>query len=204
MTILFASAPPAELQLQQMRITEARGPNVVQIQRAVLRRGGEVAWTDLLGLVSEPCRLRFQKPLSLYEWVDTASFTELSLAYMRWAQRDDSSKAGRAAAKEELMTLHRWMLRMMTPNFLINSLPRLFAHYHRGGIVTVNELGAGHAHMTLWSQGMYPEWYHPGLTTWLQTALELTGAEGVLVDYETPGAEGIEACRHNYRLAWKA
>ena len=204
---LAAYAMPADLSLHPFQITGIRGPNVLQIRRAVLRHGGEAAWEDLLAQVSEPCRQRFLRPMSLYEWVEEALFTELSLAYMSWSHRDDAFKSGQAAAREELTTLHRWMLNMMTPDFLINNMPRLFAHYIRGAVMGVDELSPGHAHLTLLSQGMYPEWYHLGITGWLQAALELTGANGVVVDYENTkpeGAEGAEAFRHCYRLEWKA
>ena len=55
-----------------------------------------------------------------------------------------------------------------------------------------------------------------GITGWLQAALELTGAKGVVVDCENTkpegaegaegaeGTEGTEAFRHCYRLEWKA
>lgn len=204
---LIALAPPAELSVHPFQITEIRGPSVLQIRRAVFKQGGEAAWNHLLATVSEPTRERFQRPLTLYEWVDIGQFTELSLAYRSWSQRDDIFNSGRAAAREELTTLHRWMLRMMTPEFLINSLPRMFAHYIRGGRIVVDELGSGHAHLSLWSEGVFPEWYHPGITGWLESALEITGASGVVVNYKRTGPErieGTEAPRHSYRLAWRA
>ena len=190
--------------LRELRVTEVRGPNVVQIRRAVLRFGGETTWNELMSKVSVPCRLRFERPMSLYEWVEECHFTELSQAYLHLSGRDDIGRAGASAAQEEFTTLHRWMLKMMTPGFLISSLPRFFAHYHRGGRVVVDDVGPGHARISLWADGFFPEWFSQGMTAWTQRAMELTGAQGVFVVYEAPPASGPEYCRHVYRLAWRA
>jgi hypothetical protein len=189
---------------ENLRVTEVRGPNVVQLRKAVVKHGGERAWNELLAQVSEPCRSQFSKPLGLYDWVEERLFTELSKAYIRWSGRHDAGKAGQAAAQEEFTTLHRWMLKMMNPGFLLASFPKFFAHYTRGGRVVVDESGPGHGQISVWVDGFFPEWYSPGLTSWTQRALELTGAQGVSVEYQAPPDAGPESCRHIYRLAWRA
>lgn len=189
---------------ENVRVTEVRGPNVVQIRKVVVRHGGEGAWNELLSQVSEPCRAEFEKPLSLYDWVKESHFTELSKAYIRWSGRHDAGKAGQAAAQEEFTTLHRWMLRMMTPGFLLASMPKFFGHYTRGGCVVVDESGLGFAQISVWVDGFFPEWFSPGFTSWTQRALELTGAKGVFVEYQAPPGAGPESCRHIYRLTWQA
>ncbi len=189
---------------ENVRVTEVRGPNVVQIRKVVVRHGGEGAWNDLLSQVSEGCRAQFEKPVGLYDWVEECHFTELSKAYIRWSGRHDAGKAGEAAAQEEFTTLHRWMLRMMTPGFLLASIPKFFAHYTRGGHVVVDESGSGYAVISVWVDGFFPEWFSPGLTSWTQKAMELTGAKNVSVEYQAPPVTGPEACRHIYRLTWRA
>lgn len=189
---------------ENIRVTEVRGPNVVQIRKVVVRHGGEEAWNELLSQVSEPCRTQFEKPLGLYDWVKETHFTELSKAYIHWSGRHDAGKAGQAAAQEEFTTLHRWMLKMMTPGFLLASIPKFFAHYTRGGCVVVDESGPGYAHISVWVDGFFPEWFSPGLTSWTQRALELTGAQDVAVEHQAPPDTGPESCRHGYRLAWRA
>ncbi|MBL0209808.1 MAG: hypothetical protein IPQ13_02675 [Holophagaceae bacterium] len=196
--------PIPESGQESARVTEVRGPNIVQIRKVVLRHGGEEAWKALLARVSGPCRAQFEKPLGLYDWVQERHFTELSQAYILWSGRHDAGKAGQAAAQEEFTTLHRWMLKMMTPGFLLASIPRFFAHYTKGGCVVVDESGPGHAQISVWADGFFPEWYSPGLTSWTQRALELTGAQGVQVEYQEPMDAGPESCRHIYRLSWQA
>jgi len=189
---------------ESVRVTGVRGPNVVQIRKAVVRHGGEGAWNELLSHVSQPCRTQFEKPLGLYDWVEERHFTELSKAYIRWSGRHDAGKAGQAAAQEEFTMLHRWMLRLMTPGFLLSSIPKFFAHYNRGGCVVVDESNPDHAQISVWVDGFFEEWYSPGLTSWTQRALELTGAQAVSVEYEAPPSTGPESCRHIYRLRWRS
>jgi len=189
---------------ESVRITGVRGPNVVQIRKAVARHGGEVAWKDLLSQVSQPCRDQFEKPLGLYDWVEERHFTELSMAYMHWSGRQDASKAGQVAAQEEFTMLHRWALKMMNPGFLLGNFPKFYTHYIRGGRVVVDESGPGHAQFSTWAEGFFPEWYSLGLTSWTQRALELTGAQAVSVEYQAPTSPGPESCRHIYRLTWRA
>lgn len=176
----------------------------MQIHRVVVHHGGERAWQELLAQVSQPCRQQFEKPPGLYDLVKESHFTELSKAYIRWSGCHDASKAGQAAAQEEFTTLHRWMLRMMTPGFLLASLPKFFALYVRGGCVVVDESEAGQAQISVWADAFSPEWYSPGLTSWTKKAMELTGAKGVRVEYQAPPGTGPESCHHIYRLAWQA
>ncbi len=203
-TTMLGLKPHPAASREKARVTEVRGPNVVQLRRVVVKHGGEKAWNDLLSQVSQPCRQEFEKPLGLYDWVQECHFTELSQAYIRWSGRHDAGKAGEAAAQEEFTTLHRWMLRMMTPGFLLASMPKFFSFYTRGGCVVVDESGPGYAQISVWVDGFFPEWFSPGLSSWTQRALELTGAKGVFVEYQAPAGTGLESCRHVYRLSWQA
>lgn len=195
--------PPALVDQTRLEIRALRGPTAIQIQRTVLRRGGQLALEALLSTVSEPCRARFGRPLGLYEWIDAPLVSELTQAYMRWSGRDDNFRGGAAAAREELTVIHRWMLRLMSPGFLVQNLPRIYGYYAQGGLVTVDQVGRGGADISLWAGGFFPAWYDPGLTGWLHGALELTGAQEVSVRYQAP-RPGPEALRHRYLLGWRA
>lgn len=196
--------PLPETCQESVRVTEVRGPNVVQIRKVVVGRGGEGAWNELLAIVSQPCREQFEKPLGLYDWIEERHFTELSKAYIRWSGRHDAGKAGQVAAQEEFTMLHRWALKMMNPGFLLGNFPKFYTHYIRGGRVVVDESGPGYGQFSAWADGFFPEWYSLGLTSWTQRALELTGAKGVSVEYQAPPDTGPESCRHIYRLTWQA
>ena len=197
-------SPPPGLTRESVVITELRGPMTRQIRDTLLREGGEPAWDGLLAQVSEPCRATFSKPIGLYEWIPALHSRELSLAYLATADADFTYRRGLASASEQLTVLNRWILRLMSPAFLVQNLPRLFAFYYRGGQVVVDRLGPDSAQVSLWADAFYQDWFENGLRGWLEGAVGLTGAKGVTVRYLPPEGEGLLAFRHGYEIGWKA
>lgn len=201
---LESVALPPGLTRESVVITELRGPMTRQVRDAVLKAGGETAWEALLGKVAEPCRLTFSKPIGLYEWIPAEHSKELSLAFMATADPDYTYQRGIESAREHLTVVNRWILRLVSPGFLLQNMPRLFAFYYRGGQVVVDRLEAGSARVSLWADAFYPAWYERGLTGWLMGALALAGAKGLSIEYLPPEGEGLLAFRHGYEIRWQA
>ncbi|MBK8727479.1 MAG: hypothetical protein IPL96_15930 [Holophagaceae bacterium] len=191
-----------DLSLEALRITHLRGPMTRQVRHEVLRAGGEAAWQELLARVSPGCRALFSRPIGLYEWIPAEMSDELSRAYLAKGDADFIRRRSVDAAREQITVLNRWLLRLISPSFLLENVPRIFAFYYRGGRVTVDLLKEGQAELSLWAIGFYQGWYERGLTAWLEYALTLTHATGVRVIYAAPGGEGIEAYRHRYLISW--
>jgi hypothetical protein len=203
--LLMAGDPiPAGLTRQNVRIAAVRGPMTRQIHDAVVKEGGERAWQDLLARVSEPCRQTFSKPIGLYEWIPAEHSSELSQAFMAGADPGFTRRRGMDSAEELITTINRWLLRLMTPAFLLENTPRMFNHYYQGGRVVLDDITDGEGHVSVWAEGFYPLWYEEGLSGWVMGALKLTGAKDVQVDYEAPSGEGLHAFRHRYHARWKA
>ena len=197
-------APPEGLTRESLVVRELRGPMTRQVREAVLRERGEAGWTSLLATLSEPARATFSKPIGLYEWIPAAHSKELSLAFMATVDANYTRRRGAESARELLTVLNRWLLRLMSPAFLLQNLPRMFAFYYRGGQVVVDQLEPGSARVSLWADAFYPAWYELGLTGWLEASLALTGAKEVAVAYAPPQGEGLHAFRHGYEIRWKA
>ena len=197
-------ARPAGLTRESVVITELRGPMTHQVRDAVLREGGEETWKALLVKLSESCRQTFSKPIGLYEWIPAEHSKELSEAYMATADPAYTYRRGIDSAREQLTVVNRWLLKLMSPGFLLQNMPRLFAFYYRGGLVVVDRLEPGSARVSLWADAFYPIWYERGLPGWLMGALELTGAKGVTIEYIPPDGEGLFAFRHAYEILWRA
>lgn len=197
-------APPDGLTRESVVVRELRGPMTRQVREAVLRERGEAGWTSLLATLSAPAHATFSKPIGLYEWIPAEHSRELSLAFMVTADANYTRRRGAESARELLTVLNRWLLRLMSPAFLLQNLPRMFAFYYRGGQVVVDRLEPGSARVSLWADAFYPAWYELGLTGWLEGALALTGAKEVTVAYAPPQGEGLLAFRHGYEIRWKA
>lgn len=197
-------APPPGLTRESVVITELRGPMTRQVRDAVMKMGGAPAWEALLAKVSEPCRLTFSKPIGLYEWIPAEHSKELSLAFLAMADPDYTYQRGVASAQEHLTVVNRWILRLISPGFLLQNMPRIFAFNYRGGQVVVDRIGPGLAQVSLWAEGFYPLWYERGLPGWLMGALDLAGAKEVVIDHVPPAGEGLLAFRHGYEIRWRA
>ena len=195
---------PEGLTRVSVRIAAVRGPMTRQIRETLTREGGEEAWQALLAKVSEPCRQQFSRPIGMYEWVPAELSCELSQAFLAGTDPDFTYRRGVASAKEQITVLNRWLMRMMTPAFLLQNTPRLFRHYYSGGRVVLDDLAPGEAHLSVWADAFYPVWYETGLCGWVHGALELTGAREVEVRYEAPSGEGLLAFRHRYHASWRS
>ncbi|HJW08864.1 MAG TPA: hypothetical protein VJ483_04470 [Holophagaceae bacterium] len=201
-TRMEAALPP-ELTHADLRLTQVRGPMTRQVREAFLADGGEGAWEAFLAQVSEPCRRRFAKPIGLYEWVDADLAAELSEAAIAARGEAFIFERGALAAREQLLDLNRWLLRLMNPKLLLANTPRLIRHYYRGGHGAVDWVEDGEAQLSLWAHGYYAAWYEHALTGWLRGGLTLASAKGVEVVHDGPHGEGLEACRHRYSVRWR-
>ena len=193
---------PLSLTAADLRITQVRGPMTRQVREAFMAEGGEAAWAAFLAKVSEPCRQRFEKPIGLYEWVDADLAAELSEACIAEKGEAFAFQRGAHAAREQLLDLNRWLMKLAGPGLLLSNTPRLIHHYYRGGHGAVDGVEDREAQMSLWAHGYYGLWYELGLTGWLRGALELAGAKEVEVVHRPPSGEGLEAFRHRYSVRW--
>ncbi len=201
---LVLAPPPPGLSLEAVRVRRIRGPNVGLARRWFLKRSGEPGWQAFVATLSAPCREVFAHPIGLYEWVDARHYAEVSEAFSAFARDHDPYRAGEVAAREELTTINRWILRVLSPTFLISNLPRLWAFYMDGGAVHIERLESGFARMSVYALGLVPEVLHPGLSGWIHAALSLTGTRDLRVHYTPPepGNDGLEGCRHHFELTW--
>ena len=190
------------LTLEDLRVSHVRGPVTQQIRQAVLRAGGQPAWESLLAQVSEPCRKLFLSPIGSYEWVDADLAAEMNTAFLSLKGLEWIHARGRSAAREQLLTVHRWLFKLASPEFLLNNTPRILRLYYRGCRGAVSRVGAGEATLNLWAHGYYPEWFSHGLVGWLQGALELSGAKDLRIHHQSPTGHGLDSVCHRYRVTW--
>ncbi|MBP1629027.1 MAG: hypothetical protein H6Q00_3502 [Holophagaceae bacterium] len=194
---------PPGLSESDLIITHERGQLVQHLRAMVLRTRGQEGWHDLLSKVSEPCRETFSVSTGVFEWVDAGLAAELSLAFYDGQAEELAGERGREAAREQLTTVNGWMLRFLSPSFLLSNLPRFFRFYFKGALLRVEHAGEHHAQLHVWAIGLYPEYWRSGVPGWLEEAMVMTGCRKVGVHYEAPSGEGVEAHHHRYHLRWE-
>lgn len=174
-----------------------------QVRMAVLAQGGEAAWEALLAAVSPACRARFSGDIGYYDWVESELALELHEAWARQGGFDGMAQRGEDAAREILGGVQRWILRMASPAFVLENVPRAFRLYYRGGEMGLLKRAPGNVELAFRATG-YPEpWFRHGIPSALKVALELAGAQDVAVDHALPDPEGLEPCLHRYEIAWR-
>ena len=109
---------------------------------------------------------------------------------------------GRSIADQLLEHAHPWIQRALDPALAVEALPRLFQHYHKGGVVRLDEVGPDRAVLDLWAFVPYPGWHDLLLPSVLRRALERCGAEAVQVRILPEGPEA-PSFHHRYELTWR-
>lgn len=184
-------------------LTHERGQLVRHLRSIVGRTGGAEGWSRLLASVSEPCRQAFDGKVGVFEWVDAQLATELSLAYCEDSAHELTGDRGREAARVQLTTVNRWMVRFLSPSFLLSNFTRFFHFYFKGGRTQVEHEGGDTGLVHIWAIGLYPEFWSSGGPAWLEESLRMTGCQDVQVRYEAPSGQGLEAYHHRYHLSWR-
>jgi len=198
---LEASELAIRASLGNLRITHERGLLVHYIREQL--EGEEGAWEALLARVSEPCRRLFERPVGAYEWVDASLAVELSRAYYGECAEAITYQRGRDAAEHQITRVNQWILKFLSPSFLIANLPRIFRFYVREGHVTVPHREPGVAVVEVWALGLYPEYWQFGLRGWFEVALGLTGCRCVQVEYTPLETHEGQVYHHRYTVRWE-
>jgi hypothetical protein len=174
-----------------------------QIRAAVLARGGEAAWQALLDSVSPACRDRFTEPIGYYEWVESSLALELHEAWSRQQGGADMLERGEDAAREIFGGVQRWILRLASPLFLLENVPRVFRFYYRGGEMKLARLIPGQSVLELRASGYPEEWFEVGLPAAMKVALKLAGVRDVEVGHFPPRVGETEPELHRYEISWQ-
>ncbi len=178
-------------------ITHVRASLLRGLHKDMMRRGG-TAWDDLVDGLSPMGRDTFRQMPGSFAWVETASVNEIVTAHTRLAGEDGAVARIRSTTDEQLTVVHAWILKLLSPKTLIHQSPTIFNFNYRGGVVRLDAITGEGADLSIWADGMFPEWYTLSVPQWLKRALELTGG-GVCEVAHTPPDVGYH---HRYRLSW--
>lgn len=184
---------------EEATITHVRASLLRGLHKDMVRRGG-TAWDDLVDGLSPMGRDTFRTMPGFFSWVESARVNELVTAHTALVGEAGAVARIRATTDEQLTVIHAWILKLLTPKTLIHQGPTLFKFNYRGGVVRLGEVEDGQATLTIWAEGMFPEWYTHSVPQWLGRALELTGGGACAVTHHPSQNDA----RHDYELTWTA
>jgi len=183
---------------EEATVTHIRASLLRGLHQDMLRRGG-TAWDDLVDGLSPMGREVFREMPGSFTWLESARVSELVVAHTALVGEAGAVERIRATAEEQLTVVHAWLLKLLSPKTLIQQGPTIFKFNYRGGVVQLDDIVPGRAHLSIWALGLFPEWYTHSVPQWLRRALELSGGGECAVSHEPPE----EGYHHRYELSWE-
>lgn len=191
--------PPPEPSAAEATVTHFRA----SLFRGVIAQAqgaGPEAWEAYLQALPPTARRVFAQPLGLFQWIETGQVNALMAVHEQRFPPHLAEARVSTTVEEQLTVAHAWLLKLLSPETLLQQAPTLFRFYYRGGVCRVEHLGSGHGTILIWATGLFPSWYTHSLPIWVRRALTLTGGQDARVEHHPP----LEGCCHRYRVHWKA
>ncbi len=160
-------------------------------------------WAHLIVNLDPEARAMADADLALPEWVPIEAITSWVRAFASAKSPKVWAARGASLADQLLEHAHPWIQRALDPVLAIEALPRLFHHYHKGGVVRLLEVEEAQAVMDLWAFVPYPGWHDVLMPSVVTRALERCGADQVKVRI-LPRKPGDPFYRHCYEIHWMA
>jgi len=192
-------AIPPPVSEEEARVTHMRASMARMVRASVAGTIDLKAWAELVATLEPEARALAEADLELPDWVPIEAITAWINAF---AKAHAALPRGRSIADQLLEHAHPWIQRALDPALAVEALPRLFQHYHKGGVVRLDEVGPDRAVLDLWAFVPYPGWHDLLLPSVLRRALERCGAEAVQVRILPEGPEA-PSFHHRYELTWR-
>lgn len=191
--------PFSPLTEAEARVTHMRAAMARMVRASITTRLDVRSWADLVGELPPEARLLAEAEGELPEWVPIEAVTAWIAAFARTHAR---VPRGGSIADQLLEHAHPWIQRALDPGLALEAMPRIFQHYHRGGVLRSLEHGPGSGRLELWAFVPYPGWHDVLLPAVLHRALVRCGAGQVEVELE-PREAGQAPFHHRYAARWR-
>jgi hypothetical protein len=154
------------------------GSSVSFIKRSLAER-----WPELEAALSAPARAAGENVLAS-SWLDVSLLAEYYVGYARLGCSGDPrlvqqsfNKLGRFIAMDNLSTVYRFVLKVLSPTQFLSLLPTLWNTYFQGLQIAVEEeRGVKRGRCTVRGLERLP-YIHLAAVGWMEYGFEITGAE---------------------------
>lgn len=181
------------------RVTHLRAAMTRMVRASMAGAVDLREWAELVASLEPGARALAEADRELPDWVPIEAVTAWIAAF---ARAHGHLPRGRSIADQLLEHAHPWIQRALDPVLAAEALPKVFRHYHRGGVARLEELGPGRAVLDLWAFVPYPGWHDSLLPGVLHRSIERCGGEAVRVRIQ-PAAGGDPFYRHRYEILWR-
>jgi hypothetical protein len=154
-------------------------------------------------LPNEDRTLLGSSPLAI-QWYPLAAFPRLLRAMEAELGRGDLSlvtERGTWAAMQDMRTVHKVLLKLVTPQWVIEKGMKLWPNFHTSGRWESKRQGDQGARAVLHDLGVVDEAMCATLKGWMIGLLQLAGIKKPMVDHAECRARGAALCV--YQISWK-
>ncbi|MFN8009916.1 MAG: hypothetical protein U0P81_00790 [Holophagaceae bacterium] len=183
----------------EARVTHIRSAMARMIRGLLVDAAGPEAWQALLTQLTEASRTLGEPGADLPEWVPAEFLSDWADAFR---YRLGPAPIGSNLIDLLLEDAHPWIARASDPGLAALSIPKIFQHYHKGGVLRIAQLAAGEADLDLWAFLAYPGWHDQLLPAAFVRTLERCGARDVAAR-SLPVDPADPPYHHRYRLTWR-
>lgn len=142
-------------------------------------------------------------PLAI-QWYPLAPFPRLLRAMEDELGRGDLSlvtERGTWAAVQDMRTVHRVLLKFVTPQWVIDKGMKIWPNFHTSGRWEAKREGDKGARATLQDLGVVDEAMCATLKGWILGLLQLAGIKTAVVEHSECRTRGAPSCV--YQVSWK-
>ena len=165
---------------------------------------GPTAKERVLARLSAEDRTALGNMLLAIQWYPLAPFPRLLRAMEAELGRGDLTlvtERGAWAAVQDMKTVHKVLLKFVTPQWVIDKGMRLWPNFHTSGRWEVKREGDKAASAILHDLGVVDEAMCATLKGWIQGLLQLAGVKNASVSHTECRARGGATCV--YQASWK-
>ena len=164
---------------------------------------GATAKERVLARLSPEDRELFGHMVLPIQWYPLAPFPRLLRAMEAELGRGDLSlvtERGTWAAVQDMRTVHRVLLKFVTPNWVIDKGMKIWPNFHTSGRWEAKREGDKAARATLYDLGVVDEAMCATLKGWIHGLLQLAGIKHAVVEHTECRARGAASCV--YQINW--
>ncbi|HJU83963.1 MAG TPA: hypothetical protein VJ600_07110 [Holophagaceae bacterium] len=197
-TDLERGHPPGSIQEEEARVTHLRASMARMVRTAASTALDLQTWTELVASLDPEARALAEADQTLPDWVPVEAVMAWVAAFGRYSAQ---TTRGISLADQLLDHAHPWIQRALDPSLAVEAMPRIFQHYHRGGVARLEEVVPGRALLDLWAFVPFPGWHDVFIPSIFLRALQRCGATDVGVRL-LPVAKTDPPFHHRYEMTW--
>src|SRR5580693_438752 len=184
-------------------MVQIKGSAIKETINQIKSRNGEEALQKILGLLDEEARTICQNEVFSSSWYPLDVFTrflEVEIRVLADGKEEMVTRGSEAVIERQLRGIYKAFVKLGSPEFVIKRIAAVHATYFQGVPIEVNLLGNGKALIKYTGFEKQHRIMGFAIIGFFKKALEISGAQNVVIYFATPIEEGKESA--DLSISW--